>query len=77
MSDLARLRWKCRRGTLELDLILARFLDTHYAHLSPAQQEAFESLLEAADDDLWQLVNGESASESPAQQSLIELLRAC
>lgn len=77
MNELARLRWKCRRGTLELDLILARFLDTHYASLPPVQQQAFESLLEAADDDLWQLVNGESESDAPALKTVVGLLRAC
>ena len=36
MSELARLRWKCRRGMLELDLLLRDFLDSGYQDLDDA-----------------------------------------
>ena len=29
MSEVDRIRWHCRRGLLELDIVLARFLDRH------------------------------------------------
>ncbi|UCH54349.1 MAG: succinate dehydrogenase assembly factor 2 [Pseudomonadota bacterium] len=47
--DLARLRWRCRRGLLELDLYLRRFVDQHYASLDSAERAAFERLLDTPD----------------------------
>lgn len=76
MSNVARLRWKCRRGTLELDLILGRFLDVYYPNLPAAQQQRFARLLEEADEALWPLVNGE-ASCAAELQPIVDLLRTC
>lgn len=49
-SERARLVWRCRRGTKELDLILGRFLETDYVRLDADQRQAFERLLECEDD---------------------------
>ena len=52
-SDInRRLRWRCRRGTRELDLILTAFVDAHYDGLSEAERRRFERLLESADPQL-------------------------
>jgi len=40
-----RLRWRCRRGLLELDVVLKNFLDQGYASLTPVEREAFDKLL--------------------------------
>lgn len=48
----SKLRWRCRRGTRELDIVLLRFLDEIFPDLSEAEQDAFESLLEQQDPDL-------------------------
>jgi antitoxin CptB len=48
----AKLRWRCRRGTKELDAILQGFLDRHYDRLSPPDQALFVDLLEQPDPDL-------------------------
>ncbi|MGH8605460.1 MAG: succinate dehydrogenase assembly factor 2, partial [Gammaproteobacteria bacterium] len=40
-----RLKWRCRRGVRELDLILGEFLETHFGTLSRNQQEVFAHLL--------------------------------
>ncbi len=50
--DLGRLRWQCRRGTLELDLALSQFLDQGYVGLSVPQRAAFERLLRESDETL-------------------------
>ena len=55
-----RLRWKCRRGLLELDLVLERFLATEAATLGRAELEALDLLLAKGDNDLWDLVIGRS-----------------
>ncbi len=47
-----QLRWKCRRGLLELDKVLLPFLDYHYAKLSPVEKKIFERLLEEEDPTL-------------------------
>jgi len=49
---MSRLRYRCRRGTKELDLVLLRFLDERFEALSQPEQEAFEALLEQQDPDI-------------------------
>lgn len=49
-----RLRWQCRRGMLELDLILLRFLDQHFLTLDAQQLATFEQLLTESDTTLLQ-----------------------
>jgi antitoxin CptB len=48
----ARLRWRARRGLLENDLILTRFLDAHEISLSDQEVDALTRLLESADSEL-------------------------
>ena len=70
---LGRLRWRCRRGMLELDLVLARFLGENYTQLTTQQQQEFEALLELEDHELWQRVCGEAATASVVER----MLRGC
>lgn len=51
-TQMQRLKWQCRRGMLELDLLLGRFLEESYAELDEAQQQAFARLLQESDQDL-------------------------
>lgn len=60
LSD-STLRWRCRRGKKELDLLLERFLDRHFAALNSAQRVALERLLVLEDEDLLDLVLGRVA----------------
>lgn len=55
---LSRLRWRCRRGMLELDLLLQGFLDTAYAELDSAQQAQFARLLALPDQQLYDYLLG-------------------
>lgn len=48
--SLAKLQWQCRRGTVELDLILSRYLHNGYALASPTTQQRFQQLLQLEDD---------------------------
>ena len=52
-ASLSKLRWRCRRGMKELDLLLERFLERGYADLSEAEKGDFEALLARQDDELW------------------------
>lgn len=56
LHDLNRLRWRCRRGMLELDLPLARFLEEHYPGAVEEEKDAFARLLDYTDLDLWELI---------------------
>ncbi|MGH8582622.1 MAG: succinate dehydrogenase assembly factor 2 [Gammaproteobacteria bacterium] len=51
-EGLGRLRWRCRRGMRELDLVLESFLDRDYAGLSEADRACFARLLEYDDEVL-------------------------
>ncbi|MBI5750860.1 MAG: succinate dehydrogenase assembly factor 2 [Hydrogenophilales bacterium] len=77
MSEINRLRWKCRRGMLELDLVLNQFLEQDYLAMDSTSKQAFETLLEAGDEELWTLITGEAASAAPELQAVMERLRAC
>ena len=46
MNQKARLKWQCRRGMRELDLLLEEFLEHRYQSLSQPDRDAFARLLE-------------------------------
>ena len=56
MAELDRIRWHCRRGLLELDLILDRFNQKHLAALDAVQLEEFKELLALDDNYLLDLI---------------------
>jgi len=74
--SLARLRWRCRRGLLENDLILARFLDTRGASITAEEVEALDRLLDLADNELWDLLAARTETPDPALLPLLRQLRA-
>ena len=53
ISDKKRLAWACRRGMLELDIILLSFLEEQFSELSSVDQSLFVSLLTSSDQDLF------------------------
>lgn len=52
-QQLKRVLWKCRRGMLELDIMLERFVASGYRQLSADEQQNFTALLEENDTDLF------------------------
>ncbi len=68
---LERIRWHCRRGLLELDVVLKDFLDRRYPGLTPAEQEAFEQLLTVPDETLLAYVQGK---QNPSEKELMQLI---
>ncbi|MEO8159555.1 MAG: succinate dehydrogenase assembly factor 2 [Betaproteobacteria bacterium] len=74
MSEADRIRWQCRRGLLELDLVLARFLERQLENLMPAEVAAFRRLLDYPDNDLWDLLNGKVRSSDPELVAIIKLI---
>ncbi|MEX2239821.1 MAG: succinate dehydrogenase assembly factor 2 [Burkholderiales bacterium] len=65
-----RLKWKCRRGLLELDLVLERYLRQY-----PEDAE-LEPLLELPDNDLWDIVSGRSERYDGSLRGIVARLRA-
>ena len=49
----ARLKWACRRGMLELDVLFIPFVDEAYDELTSKEQHIFERLLTEQDPDLF------------------------
>ena len=70
-----RIRWRCRRGMLELDLVLSDFLEEHLDALDPAGIEAFKALLALPDPDLLDFVMGHRDPENPRERELVALMR--
>jgi len=65
-----RLKWKCRRGLLELDIVLERYLQKN-----PGDPQ-LAALLELPDNDLWDIVSGRSERYDPHLRQLVARLRA-
>ncbi len=70
-----RISWKCRRGLLELDLVLARFLKNNSLQ-QEEEAEAFRALLDLPDNDLWDIVIGRSDRFDPRHHEIVARLRA-
>ena len=75
----ARLRWRARRGLLENDLIITRFLDQHEMSLTDEDVQALSILLEVGDNELLDILLGRSEPEgennTPAIKRVVKQLR--
>jgi antitoxin CptB len=67
----AKLIWQCRRGMLELDLMLNHFVSQYLEQLTPSQLAAFEQLLSYPDPDIYLWLMG---SEDPSKQELVDIV---
>jgi antitoxin CptB len=74
-ADLGKLRWHCRRGMKELDVLLERYLDGRFCGATIAEQEAFRQLLETPDTVLYAYCLG-SERPPPKFAALIERITA-
>jgi antitoxin CptB len=71
----AKLIWKCRRGMLELDLILSSFIKNGLVHLTDPERVVFERLLEEPDPDLYAYFMGQDSPHDPELATLVTHLR--
>jgi antitoxin CptB len=74
--EAARLRWGCRRGMLELDLLLQGFLEKVYPQLARAERECFARLLELPDQLLLEYLLKQAPVEEKEFIDVIERIRA-
>lgn len=76
---LSKLRWRCRRGLLENDLLIQRFFDKYASGLAVRQAEALGELMDLADNDLLDLLlrrkDPDGALAGPDVKEVLEMLR--
>jgi len=70
-----RLRWQCRRGTRELDLVLMGYLERRYATASSEEQNAFRMLLERPDPEIEHMLLVPGIDSGSIDERLLEVLR--
>ncbi|TAK73041.1 MAG: succinate dehydrogenase assembly factor 2 family protein [Gammaproteobacteria bacterium] len=73
VNHLTKLHWACRRGMLELDVLLGNFLKEAYPGLPVEEKKIFVELLECADTDLFAWLLGQ---EKPAEGKFAKITEA-
>lgn len=73
-NEFRRLRWRCRRGLLELDLVLQGFLERRYGQLEQQERDVFLRLLELPDRVLLACLNGETAPHPQFEQIIKKIV---
>lgn len=69
-----QLRWRCRRGMRELDVLLLRYLDEAFPLASAADRQAFEQLLSWQDPDIVDLLAGRVTTEDSGLRHVVKQL---
>lgn len=75
MEDFRSIAWRCRRGTLELDLMLQRFLESGYSQLQPQEKQAFSELLDQQDPILLDWLMGRTLPDNQKLTAIIIKIR--
>jgi len=73
-KDKARLKWACRRGMLELDVLFMPFVDEAWEQLSDENKKIFERLLTCQDPELFAWFMGHEECEDQELKSMVELI---
>ncbi len=73
---LERLRWRSRRGLLELDLVFDRFWAGRGSRMNEEEAAALEALLQLPDNDLLDLVMGRAEAPEAELRGVVDMLRA-
>jgi len=74
IDNKPRLRWACRRGMLELDLLFLPFVDEAYDELSDENKAIFERLLVCQDPELFAWFMGHEKCEDVELNSMVQLI---
>lgn len=74
-TEINRLRWQCRRGMRELDLLLLQFLDSSYAGLDTDAAQAFERLLDCPDALLLEWLLGRQRPSDKEVADVVQRIR--
>jgi antitoxin CptB len=74
-GKFGKLRWHCRRGLLELDLILEKFVARHLESLDAGQIAVLQELLALPDNDLFDMVMERVAVPDARYDAMLKMLR--
>ncbi|MFT4819751.1 MAG: antitoxin CptB [Candidatus Pseudothioglobus sp.] len=74
--ELNRMRWRSRRGMLELDLLLLPFFDEMYLSVDTEKQLSFQKLLEQDDPDLLEWFSQKSRPDDAGMAALVDFMLA-
>jgi antitoxin CptB len=74
-AEQRRLAWRCRRGMLELDIVLQRFVASQFSDLTLAELEQFDAMLDYPDTEFWGLIQGSSQHTNNAMLSVLAKLQ--
>jgi len=74
--DVNRLRWRCRRGMRELDQLLGWYLEVRYPNVDDAQKDAFSTLLDQQDPQLWDWLTARSVPEQARWRRIVDEIRS-
>ena len=69
---LRKLRWQCRRGIKEVEVLLVPFYDLCFPQLSQQDQLLFEKLLEQHDVDMFEWFTHRSV---PGEQDIARIVQ--
>ena len=72
-----RIRFLTRRGLLELDIVLGRFMEKEFNNLSDEELSVFVEILELPDPSFLALVNEKEETDNPEFKSLLDKIRRC
>ena len=75
LPEQSRIYWQCRRGMLELDLMLQPFVEKHYARLTARQRNALETLLTYPDQQLLDYLLGHGVPRDKDVADVAEQIR--
>jgi antitoxin CptB len=73
---MRRMRWRCRRGMRELDMLLLKYVDSRYEAAQSHQQKAFRYLLTLPDPDILALLTGRAQAEDGDLHDVVQCLLA-
>lgn len=73
--SLERVRWRCRRGLLELDIVLGRFIEQRYTVMDNEQRLVFDELLDMPDTELWDVITGKKEPTHAHHRVVLEWLK--
>ena len=74
-TEINRLRWQCRRGMRELDLLLLQFLDSGYVELDANAALAFNRLLDCPDALLLEWLLGRQLPSDKEVADVVQRIR--
>ncbi len=75
-NEIKRIYWACRRGMLELDLVMVPFFEQRFRQLDERDQQRFVNLLESEDTDLFQWFLGAATPDDPELASIVNDINA-